>query len=77
MPSREPQHRLNNVMREVVKKEVLKLLYTGIIYLMSYSEWVSHIQVVPKKRGMTIVKNEKNELIPQRTVTSWWMCIDY
>jgi hypothetical protein len=23
------------------------------------------------------VKNEKNELIPQRTVTGWWMCIDY
>jgi hypothetical protein len=32
---------------------------------------------VPKKRGMTIVKNDKNELIPQRTVTGWWMCIDY
>jgi hypothetical protein len=32
---------------------------------------------VPKKEGMTIVKNEKNELIPQRTVTRWWMCIDY
>jgi hypothetical protein len=26
---------------------------------------------------MTIVKNEKNELIPQRTVTGWRMCIDY
>jgi hypothetical protein len=26
---------------------------------------------------MTVVKNEKNELIPQRTITSWWMCIDY
>jgi hypothetical protein len=26
---------------------------------------------------MTVVKNEKNELIPQRTVTDWWMCIDY
>jgi hypothetical protein len=24
-----------------------------------------------------VVKNEKNELIPQRTVTGWWMCIDY
>jgi hypothetical protein len=23
------------------------------------------------------VKNEKDELIPQRTVTGWWMCIDY
>jgi hypothetical protein len=26
---------------------------------------------------MTVVKNDKNELIPQRTVTGWWMCIDY
>jgi len=31
-PSREPQHRLNNVLREVVKKGVLKLLHAGIIY---------------------------------------------
>jgi hypothetical protein len=38
---------------------------------------VSPVQVVPKKRGMTIVKNEKNELIPQRTITGWRMCIDY
>ena len=26
---------------------------------------------------MTVVKNEKNELIPTRTVTGWRMCIDY
>jgi hypothetical protein len=51
-------------MREVVKKEVLKLLHAEIIYPVSYSEWVSPIQVVPKKGGMTIVKNKKNELIP-------------
>jgi hypothetical protein len=31
-PSREPQCRLNNAMREVMKKEVLKLLHVGIIY---------------------------------------------
>jgi len=31
-PSREPQRRLNNAMREVVKKEVLTLLHAGIIY---------------------------------------------
>jgi hypothetical protein len=43
----------------------------------SHSEWVSPIQVVPKKWGMTFVKNEQNELIPQRTVTGWRMCIDY
>jgi len=64
-------------MREVVKKEVLKLLHAGIIYLMPHSKWVSPIQVVPKKGGMTVVENNKNELITQRTVTGWRMCIDY
>ena len=64
-PSREPQRRLNNDMREVVKKEVLKLLHTGIIYPVPHSEWVSPIQVVPKKGGMMVVRNEKNDLISQ------------
>ena len=41
------------------------------------SEWVSPVQVVPKKGGRTVVRNERNELIPQRTVTGWRMCIDY
>jgi len=30
-PSRGPQRRLHNAMRDVVKKEVLKLLHAGII----------------------------------------------
>jgi hypothetical protein len=47
-PSREPQRRLNNAMREI-KKDVLKLLHAGITYPMPYSEWVSPVQVVPKK----------------------------
>ena len=51
-------------MREVVKKEVLKLLHAGIIYPVPYSEWVSPVQVVPKKGGMTVVENSNNELIP-------------
>jgi hypothetical protein len=63
-PSREPQRRLNNAMQEV-KKEVLKLLHDGIIYPVPHGEWVSPVQVVPKKGGMTIVRNEKNEFIPQ------------
>jgi hypothetical protein len=73
-PSREPQRRLNNAMREVVKKEVLKLLHAGIIYPVPHSEWVSPVQVVPKKEGMTVIMNENNELIPQRTVTGWRIC---
>jgi hypothetical protein len=63
-------------MREVVKK-VLKLLKAGVIYPISDSEWVSPVHVVPKKGGMTVIHNEKNELIPRQTVTGWRMCIDY
>jgi len=37
-PSREPQHRLNNAIREVMKKEVLKLLHVGIIYPIPHSD---------------------------------------
>nr|AAL58164.1 putative polyprotein [Oryza sativa Japonica Group]AAP53345.1 retrotransposon protein, putative, unclassified [Oryza sativa Japonica Group] len=73
-PSREPQRRLNNAMRKVVKKDVLKLLHAEIIYPVPYSVWVSPVQVVPKKGGMTVVANARNELIPQRTVTGWRMC---
>jgi hypothetical protein len=76
-PVCEHQRRLNNVMREVVKKAVLKLLKAGVIYPISYSKWVSSVQVVPKKGGMTVIHNEKNELIPQWTVTGWGMCINY
>jgi hypothetical protein len=64
-------------MRDVIKKEVLKLLHTRIVYLMPYNEWVSPIQVVPKKGGMTVVPNDKSELITQCRPTRWWMCIDY
>ena len=46
-------------MREVVKKEILKLLHIGIIYHVLHSEWVSPVQVMPKKGGMTVVKNNK------------------
>lgn len=75
--SREMQRRLNPTMKEVVKTEVLKLLDVGIIYPIADSKWVSPIHVVPKKSGLTIVKNEKNELIPTRISTGWRMCIDY
>ncbi|KAK9921933.1 hypothetical protein M0R45_030425 [Rubus argutus] len=65
-PIRDPQRRLNPSMMEVVKKEVTKLLDHGIIYPISDSKWVSPVQVVPKKGGLTIVKNDKGEDVPQR-----------
>jgi hypothetical protein len=76
-PSREHQCRLNNDILDVVRKEVLKLLHARIIYPDPHSEWVSPVQVKPNKGGMTVVENEKNELIPQCIITGWWMCIDY
>ena len=33
--------------------------------------------MVPKKRGMTLVHNEKNKLFPTRIVTGWRVCTDY
>ncbi|KAL5538742.1 hypothetical protein UlMin_046005 [Ulmus minor] len=73
----EAQRRLNPVMKEVVKKEVIKWLDAGIIYPISDSSWVSPVQCVPKKGGMTVVQNENNELIPTRVVTGWRICMDY
>ena len=64
-------------MKEVVKKEVPKWLNAGFIYAISDSPWVSPVHVVPKKGGFTVIKNEKNELIPTRIVTGWRVCIDY
>jgi hypothetical protein len=49
-------------MREVVK-EVLKLLKAGVIYSISDTEWVSPVQVVLKKGGITIIRNEKKNSI--------------
>ena len=62
------QRRLNLDMKEVVRKEVIKWLDASIIYLIFNNQWVSLIQVLQKKGGMTVVPNEKNELIPQQTV---------
>jgi hypothetical protein len=76
-PSREPQRRLNLAMQEVVRTEVIKLLDAGIIYPISDSKWVSPIHVVPKRAGLTVVKNKDNELVPTHIQSGWRVCIDY
>lgn len=74
---RQPQRRLNPTMKEEVCKEVLKLLEVGLVYPISSSAWVSLVQVVPKKGGITVIFNDKKDLNTTRIVTSWKMCIDY
>ncbi|GJT84479.1 reverse transcriptase domain-containing protein [Tanacetum coccineum] len=67
------QRRVNPKIHEVIKQEVIKLLD----YPIYDSPWVSPVHCVPKKGGITVVKNEENELIPTRLVTGWRVCIDY
>ncbi|KAL5579626.1 hypothetical protein UlMin_012068 [Ulmus minor] len=53
----EAQRRLNPIIKEVVKKEIIKWLDAGIIYTISDSSWVSLVQCVPKKGGIIVVEN--------------------
>ncbi|XP_024033498.1 uncharacterized protein LOC112095624 [Citrus clementina] len=62
----EQHRRLNPIMKEVMKKEIIKWLDAGITHSISDSSWVSPVQCVPK-----------NELIPIRRVTGWRVCMDY
>jgi len=59
-PVVEHQRRLSHAMRDVVKKEVIKLLNAGIIYPVPHSEWVGPVHCVPKKGGLTVVKMRRS-----------------
>nr|GFA11836.1 reverse transcriptase domain-containing protein [Tanacetum cinerariifolium] len=76
-PVIQKQRRLNPNMQEVVKKEIVKLLDTDIIYPATDSPWVSRIHCVLKKGGITVVTNKNDELVPTRIVMGWRVCIDY
>ncbi|GJS55747.1 reverse transcriptase domain-containing protein [Tanacetum coccineum] len=76
-PTVQSQRRVNPKIHDVIKKEVEKLLDAGLIYPISDSPWVSLIHCIPKKGGITVVKNDDNDLIPTRLVTGWRVYIDY
>ncbi|XP_027158344.1 uncharacterized protein LOC113759962 [Coffea eugenioides] len=76
-PVRQAQRRLNPLMMEVVKKEILKLLEVGIIFAISDSPWANPVQVIPKKAGVTVEENQEGEIVPVRIPTGWRQCIDY
>ena len=76
-PLREPQRRLNPAIQKVVRAEVIKLLDAGIIYPISDTKWVSPIHVVPKRAGLTVVKNKDNKLVPTHIQSRWRVFIDY
>ncbi|XP_038889329.1 uncharacterized protein LOC120079239 [Benincasa hispida] len=72
-----PQRRLNPIIKEVVKKEILKWLDARVIYPISDSSWVSPVKCVLKKGGTIVIVNSNNELNPSRIITGWRFCMDY
>ena len=64
-------------MQEVVKKEIINWLDAGVIYPITDTSLVCHVLCVPMKGGMTVVLNEKNELVLMRPMTGWRVCMDY
>lgn len=58
-------------MQEVVKKEIIKWLDTGVVYPIADSKQVSPVQCVPNKGGITAMPNKKNELVLIRPVILW------
>jgi len=50
-PRRDPQRRLNPVIQDTMKIEILKLLDNGIIYPIFDSQCVNPVHAVPKKVG--------------------------
>ena len=64
-------------MKEVVRKEILKILEAGIIYPVADSDWVSLVHCVPKKGRITVVPSDKDELILQRIIIGYRMVIDF
>ena len=64
-------------MQEVMKKDIIQWFDAGVVYPIADSSWVCPVQCVPKKGGMSVVPNLKNELVPMRQVTGWRVCMDY
>lgn len=48
-----------------------------IIYPISDSKWIMPVQYIPKKGGMMVITNNKNELFPTRTIIGWRIYMDY
>jgi len=65
-PKRNPQRRLNPIMQEAVRVEIVKLLDNGIIYPIFDSQWVSPVHAVSKKSDFIMVENDNQELVQTR-----------
>ena len=73
----EHQRRLNQPMKDVLKKEIIKWLDTTVIYPFADRSCICPFYCESKMEGMTIVPNERNNIIPIILVTWWRVCMDW
>ena len=66
-PRRDPQRKLNSLMQEAVKAEIMKILDNGIIYPISDSQWVSPVHAVLKKAGFMMVEKRAKRVGTNKT----------
>ncbi|KAA3459066.1 Retrovirus-related Pol polyprotein from transposon opus [Gossypium australe] len=72
----------NNTLPVVISVELTSDQEVQLLEVLKRSKkvlgsWVSLVQCVPRKRGVTVVNHDKNELIPTHTITRWRVCMDY
>ena len=59
---RQPQRRMNPMLREIVKEELQKILNVEFIYPISENQWISLLCVVPKTNGKWRIYVDYREL---------------
>lgn len=64
-------------MKEVMKKEIMKWINAGIISPHLWQQKHEFISKCNRNKGITVVANDQNELIPTRTMMYRRICIDY
>ncbi|GJZ32924.1 reverse transcriptase domain-containing protein [Tanacetum coccineum] len=69
--------RLKPKVQDLVKAEIVKLLDVGVNLRYLKLSLDKSDTCRSKKGDMTVITNEKNELVPTRTITGWRVCIDY
>ncbi|XP_075492501.1 uncharacterized protein LOC142530555 [Primulina tabacum] len=66
---------ISAALTDAMEEKLLQVLKEQKGIRLEDSAWVSPVQCVPKKGGITVITNEKNELICTRTVTGLRRCM--